>query len=43
MNLSTEYETPMTDSMPMDENEEEEDDEEVPTDHFRISFSKILF
>ena len=29
MNISTEYETPITESLPMDENEEEEDDEEV--------------
>lgn len=37
MNVSTEYETPITESLPMDENEEEEDDEEVCTYryHFR--------
>lgn len=29
MNLSTEYETPIAESLPMDENEEEEDDDEV--------------
>jgi hypothetical protein len=29
MNLSIEYETPITDSMPMDEDEEEVDEEEV--------------
>ena len=29
MNLSIEYETPPTDSLPMDDDEEEDDDEEV--------------
>ena len=29
MNLSIEYETPPTDSVPMDDDEEEDDDEEV--------------
>jgi hypothetical protein len=29
MNISIEYETPPTDSLPMDEDEEEEDEEEV--------------
>jgi hypothetical protein len=29
MNLSIEYETPPTDSLPMDEDEEEDDEDEV--------------
>jgi len=36
MNLSIEYETPPTDSLPMDEDEEEDDEEEV-----NLLFNKI--